>query len=573
MLKCLLVASYEEPPRSFIKPQLGLIWMKKAALRAGVVAQIEIIDPQLEGPQSAKLATEQIWDLIGFYTTYPTLLNSIDLMIHAWRAHKHRERRPVLLAGGPGAAFASLLEISPVDIVVNGEAEKLWVELLRRLVDANVVGPISHQSLQVFDELPGSYKLRCRAADATTEMRQYSADKASATLSSEELDSLLEPEPWELLMHQPYITWTSNTLHHAYGFPIYATRGCSQPGCMFCSSFQLIDSRGGTRAPHPGTLLRAFQLAALDPLNVRSFILEDDTFVWNRDWMVEVCQLVLQAKIAGTLARDVSFVVKSRVDQFDEALINVMVEAGFDQINVGVESGSATVLRRLAKIADPGAYLEKVREITKWIAEYGLKVHAYMIFFTPDSTVDDLILTMELGAHLLDVGAEISTYETILALPGSPYEHVWGRGRLILESERLENPLFETSMQGDGLTFFHQEFGQLPYFVELPRYLVPLDPLMRDVLALARSTFPGIWADFATRFGWKGSTSARNGLVRIWSYVDAIRALLPCGFESVRVASLEDHLSHAIARMDTGPEASPENQGCSDDNFLPMRSP
>jgi radical SAM superfamily enzyme YgiQ (UPF0313 family) len=575
MLRCLLVGSYEEPPRSFIKPPLGLVWLKKSATNEGLPVSIEIVDPQLATPAYAKKRIEEQWDVVGFYATYPTLMNSVSLIIHAWLVHSRRSGpRPFIIAGGPGVAFSQIMDIAPLDMVAIGESEKLWVEFLRTIIESDFRPPIKADQLDLFAKLPGNYRLRYSPSeDNVTTLFSHTAKIADSTLSTEELGRLLIPLPWELDMHLPYADWTQTTLNHSYGFPIYATRGCSQPGCLFCSSFKSISSRGGTRAPTPSSLLETFRIASRAPLKARSFILEDDTFVWDRQWMVEVCNMVTYAKIRGVLPQDVTFVIKSRVDHFDENLIRLMLRAGFCQINVGIESGSPTVLRQIAKVADPSSYLQQASKVLRWITDYGLRVHAYMLFFTPESTLDDLVLTMELAAELLMRGAEISTYETVLALPGSPYEQLWKRGRVILDEQVVENPLVAqaTDITADGQTFVHPALGRLPRTVSLPNTLLPSDPQLQDVLHSSQLKFPESWANFTRRLGWQGSTSARDGFVRIWTYLDVLRDTRATAAYSDRLEHLRSRLSHLMAHLGREQDQLPENQSCSNHALFETR--
>jgi radical SAM superfamily enzyme YgiQ (UPF0313 family) len=573
MFRCLLVASYEEPPRSFIKPPLGLMWLRKVAESAGLPVSIEIVDPQLVGVTRTKRMIEGEWDLIGFYTTYPTLLNSVELMTFAWATHAdHPVARPFMIAGGPGAAFSEILSMAPLDMIAIGESEKLWVELLRRITGSGCRPPISSEQLPIFADLPGQYQVRyARAEDGEIEVLSRTSPLADSLLDAEAIDRFIAPRPWELGLHAPYVDWTRANLGHSYGFPLYATRGCSRPGCMFCSSFKSISSKGGTRAPTVESLLGAFQLACDEPLRVRSFILEDDTFVWNRAWVTDLCRLVRQAKDDGELPRDVTFVVKSRVDQFDDELIQVLMGAGFSQINVGMESGSPRTLRRIAKVADPVAYLEKADAVIRSIKTHGLRVHAYMLFFTPESELADLVATMELATDLISRGAEVSTYETVLALPGSPYEQVWRRGRAILESDRIDNPLLSVrhATPSGPQSFWTPSFGHLPRQVELPRYLLPSDPVMQAVLHGSRERFPRNWGDFKRRFGWRSSTSARDGYVRIWTYLDVLEGMRAAAPYADRLGRLRALLDQSTGWLGPEPGQLPENQSCSNYDLLP----
>lgn len=520
-LRILLVSTWEDPPRSYLKPQQGIMFLKKYLESFDLPVYVELIDPQISSPETAICRIKTDWDIIGFYATYPTLLNSVKLMLAAWSNGQNHANRPLLVGGGPGMAFDDVMRITPLDIAVIGEGEQFFVELVSLWLRERSRLPIPMSFLKNLVDLPGRFRVRYRSERG---VHYYAhTTQRDGLLASEEINKLLPLEPWEIATHEPYVAWTRNALQRTYGFPIYATRGCARPGCLFCSSARLIDSRNGCRAPSPRVLTELFSQVVSSRLNCREFMMEDDDFIWNRDWMLELVAYVTQYKANGKLPPDLRFIIKARVEALDEELVLAMSQAGFNQVNVGVESGSINVLRELNKTADPANYLIRARRLRDWTAEGRLRTHAYMLFFSPKTHISDLLESILLSLEFLEVGGEISTYQTVLAFPASPYESQWKSGRVEVQCQSLRNPLAavtETTLTGNEL--FHPDLGEFPAKVTMPVSLLPSDAETRCLWEQSEAQYPQIWEDCRRLYGWKTSTSARAGLVRLCSYLHVL---------------------------------------------------
>jgi MoaA/NifB/PqqE/SkfB family radical SAM enzyme len=91
----------------------------------------------------------------------------------------------------------------------------------------------------------------------------------------------------------------------------------------------------------------------------------------------------------------------SRIDTLDEEVVARLVAAGFEELYIGLESGSPAVLQRLRK----GINVEKVRAMVPVLRRHNLAFRLSLIFWTPDETIDEAIETIELLREL-EVGID-----------------------------------------------------------------------------------------------------------------------------------------------------------------------
>ncbi len=100
-----------------------------------------------------------------------------------------------------------------------------------------------------------------------------------------------------------------------------------------------------------------------------------------------------------------------------EEMFQWLKKSNCNQINIGVESGSDKVLRKVGK----GTSTKTVRKVFKWGRTYGIERRAFFILGMPNETEDDLILTDQ---FIEEIEPDVIGFTILCPYPGSDlYDH------------------------------------------------------------------------------------------------------------------------------------------------------
>ena len=299
-------------------------------------------------------------DCVGFSIFHDNRWGGIQL------AKLFKERFPgvPIVFGGIGATFLDehLLRHFPwIDMVVRGEGERTFPELIRRL-----------ESGESYEELPG---LTLRVGDAIR--RNEDAERI------DDLDRL--PLPAE---HYTY--------HH-----LALSRGC--PGkCTFCGSPWFW----GPRVRFHSAAYFVKQIELLYEKGQRFFNFSDDTFTLRKKLVLEICALIRAKQL------DITWAAISRVDCIDADMLKAMRLAGCIQISFGVESGSAQIRNVLNKKFKE----EQIRRAFSLTVSYGILARAYIIYGCPGESPETVADTIRL---LKEIRPLVTLFHVLALFPGT----------------------------------------------------------------------------------------------------------------------------------------------------------
>ncbi|KKN20003.1 hypothetical protein LCGC14_0939960 [marine sediment metagenome] len=150
-------------------------------------------------------------------------------------------------------------------------------------------------------------------------------------------------------------------------------RGCTGH-CAFCSSFWV----NGKYRCHSKTWM-GLNLQRLWDIGARHLVFQDDCLTADRQAVLGLCDL---------LAKNYSFSwhATTRVDCFDQKIALAMMDAGCYEISFGIESSTASVLKRMQKEIDPARAFE-ARDICRRV---GIRFTALMMSGYPSQTPEML---------------------------------------------------------------------------------------------------------------------------------------------------------------------------------------
>lgn len=264
-----------------------------------------------------------------------------------------------IVMGGGHATFCYediLVEDSPVDAVILGEAESTLLELVARISAGT-----QWQSI-------AGVAFRCNGAITATPPRK----------SLDDLDRLPLPAR--------YFDRSVGLDIELQSEFIVTTRGCPST-CYFCSSPDFWGKRVRFRSP---TAIVEEILYIRQTYGLIYFSIRDDTFTADRKRVLEFCSLLQKREV------NILWNCQSRVTAIDEELVIEMKRAGCECIQLGIESGSPRILRQLGKNITPA----QIEHACTLIREVGINLSVYLISDVPGETGDDIRQTIELIRHI-----------------------------------------------------------------------------------------------------------------------------------------------------------------------------
>jgi len=296
-----------------------------------------------------------------------------------------------IIVGGPhiSSMGPETIERFPdFDIAVNGEGEKILVELLAAIEHgadlSNVRGVI--------------YR------DANGRIRS-----TPQSITPNELDELPFPA-WDLLPNFPRAYPLA-----VYDYPagpvatIAASRGCPFH-CKFCDT-----STFGARVRYYSPK-KVFEM--MKHLNtkygVRHVLFVDDLFLASRLRTTELCNLIIDSGLKMTWS------CAARVDTVKPDLLALMKQAGCWQISYGLETGSDEMLRKMDKYAR----VDKSEQAVNWTAAAKIRVKGLFVLGYPGETGESIEMTK---SFVRRIPMTIMNLTKFTPYPGSPvYRELYG---------------------------------------------------------------------------------------------------------------------------------------------------
>jgi anaerobic magnesium-protoporphyrin IX monomethyl ester cyclase len=358
-----------------IFPPLGILYVGAVLRNAGHEVQILDRDPRRRADTVADMVAFRP-DVVGLSFMTMTYDRAVDVA----RQLRDRLPRAHLIAGGPHptADPEGTLRAMAIDSVAVGEGEATMLDLVQRL--------------EAGEDLAGTPGLW---VDPDT------APPPRAAI--EDLDSLPFPAR-DLLGHGPYLRPPGLIRGYASSriASMLASRGCPF-ACSFCASKQQLGKAVRFRSPDD-LMAELDHLVAVD--GIRGMYFVDDLFTHDREWTLAFCAALRRRPYR------LEWACQARVHQVDEALLRAMKAAGCVQIDYGVESGSARVLKAMRKGTKP-AQIVAAFALTRKV---GLRTGASFVLGSPGETEADL---QETAAIARQIDADWTVFFLSTPYPGT----------------------------------------------------------------------------------------------------------------------------------------------------------
>jgi radical SAM superfamily enzyme YgiQ (UPF0313 family) len=252
-----------------------------------------------------QLVIEQNPDFIGI----SALTTKFGSVIQTARFCRQVLPKVPIIAGGAHASTMPELtaSIPEVDYVLRGESDESFTELLEALRDRKDLGHIGSLTWKKDGKII------------------HNPDRPFV----QNLDSLPLPDRKALMNPEHYSSEDMGI--------ILTSRGCPFR-CSYC--FHMWERKVRFRSVE--SVIEEISQVHRD-FGTTQFSIKDDSFTVKRSHVIKLCEAFRK------LPFKITFNCTTRVDILDDELVKTMKEAGLAQISLGIESGSAAILRETDK--------------------------------------------------------------------------------------------------------------------------------------------------------------------------------------------------------------------------------
>jgi radical SAM superfamily enzyme YgiQ (UPF0313 family) len=459
---------------TFLAPPLG-VWRLAGVLESAGV-ETKVFDPNCcrEPPQRA-LERELLsgaWDIIGVSTTGMTLRFDLEL------AHIVRRVTPgaFIVAGGMEATFRPelMFELGPFDLIVLGEGERPLLDLVAR---ARAGQPL-------------------RGITGTAERNQDGKILAmpQRALTREELRDAIYSTPYEKMPYSAY--W--ERLEAAYRIGALPSKAAREAhlaeirsvrlitlnycpmGCTFCSATNFLHAAQGSvasvaRLEADECLTMIERIITAHP-RARTIIFQDDIFTFTRDRRIlPLCEGIIAAKRSGRIPAQLQFISTNRIDAMSVERLTAMRQAGFRVLGFGIESFSQRVLGEFNK-----AHIHRhIEPMLSAALATGVTPFLDLILSSPHAALEDVAETLRGAYRWMRQGCEIGMYPYVIPFSGAAFSQ---------DISLLPHTHYA-----------HRQVAGTNISWEQPAKILPIDPLVKDVILRMERSFEAMLAPLETQ--------------------------------------------------------------------------
>ena len=202
----------------------------------------------------------------------------------------------------------------------------------------------------------------------------------------------------------PFHLFHEDMDHYEVGI-LMSARGCPNQ-CIFCS---MRTTTGLSYRVRPMNMVLEELEIIINKYSAKSIFFIEDNFVVRKQRTIELCDQIINRG----WNKKAKFICQFRGDATTPEVLEKLVEAGFETVTLGIETGS----ERVAKIIKKGETVEENCNAVYLSKKYGLSVSATFIIGFPHETAKDRRATFKLAMKLPLDAVRINI---AIPFPGTP---------------------------------------------------------------------------------------------------------------------------------------------------------
>ncbi len=360
-------------------PPLGIAYIA-AYLKENSGCRVELIDTTFNTSSEYinSVFKHNDYDIIGI----SSMTSMIDDAIKVAEIAKANNPNSLVIAGGPHPSVLpnETLQNKNIDAVCIGEGESTFLEIVRNNGNLEGVKGVWFKKNGNILKNPGREPIG-------------------------ELDTLPFPARDLLPMNKYFKNWfqLDSVDPNLVGTSIISSRGCPY-NCTYCQPTLMTLFGNKIRKRSPENILQEITYLR-EKYNINAFMFQDDTFIIDKKWALEICDRILDNGL------DLKWGCNVRANLVSKDLLTRMKAAGLRKIFMGIESASQRILD---DIYNKRITIEHVKRTVEIAKELELKVQGYFMLGAPTETVDEIKRTIKF-AKTLDI--DEATFSITTPLP------------------------------------------------------------------------------------------------------------------------------------------------------------
>lgn len=414
-------------------PPLGLAYLA-SYLRENSDDEVEILDTTFDKSKATLVSKlkKGDYDLLGIYSNTTFIKDALQIAETSKRLNPNKK----VIMGGPFATVMpeETLENRHVDAVAVGEGELTLYSLIKNSLNFKRVKGIWFKD---------GNKIRINPRRKPIK----------------NLDSIPFPAR-DLLPMKKYIkNWfqLDSVSLGLRGTHIIGSRGCPY-NCTFCQPTlrELFGPRIRYRSPK-NIVEELLQLKKIYKIN--SFTFEDDTFIINQKWVVEICKRLIEENL------DLLWGCNVRANLVNESLLKKMKKAGLVKVYIGIESLSQRILDT---VYDKRITINQVKKSIRIAKRLGLKTQGYFMLGAPTETLKEIRATIKFAKNS---DLDEAMFSIATPIPGTHlYEKTKGLIEADLDSfDYYKNYVFKSSPNRKKLIMWLKKRAYLEFYLSAKR--------------------------------------------------------------------------------------------------------
>ena len=338
-------------------PPLGLAYIA-SYIKKHSTHDIKIIDPLFQ-------EIDYTADVYGIYITITMFSDALKIAEQI----KEKNKNALVVAGGPNTTILpeETLKNPNIDVISIGEGELTFLDIVNNKDNLKKVKGIWYKENGKIVKNPSREPIK-------------------------NLDFLPFPAFESLPMEKYIKMWfqlDGVKLKNIRGTNIITSRGCPY-NCSFCQPTLRTIFGNKIRTRSAKNIIE--EIIYLKKIfNINSISFEDDTFIFDKKRIYELCDLIIKNNL------EINWICNVRANLVEESLLKKMKEAGLKKVAIGIESGSQRILDQ---IYHKQITLEQIRNAVHIIKKLGLKCRGYFMMGAPTETTAEINQTIELAKNL-----------------------------------------------------------------------------------------------------------------------------------------------------------------------------